>query len=121
MLIYILHCIKLRHQAIEEWQTIHLIVDNCATHNTPAIREWLACHGCFWMHFTPTGASWINQVERFFGLIIPQGIRRGSFRAVKELEEAIMQCIEAHNERSKPFVWFATPEQIFEKLADRLN
>jgi transposase len=106
---------------VVEGQTIHLIVDNYATHNTPAIRRWLARNGRFEMHFTPTGASWINQVERFFGLITSQRIRRGSFRSVKELEDAIMRYIEAHNLASKTFAWVATPEQIFEKLADSLS
>ena len=110
-----------KHCPIEEGQTIHLTVDNYATHTTPAIRKWLARKGRFEMHFTPTGASWINQVERFFGLITSQRIRRGSFRSVKELEEAIMQYIETHNDDSKPFAWVATPEQILEKLADSFN
>ena len=104
-----------------EGQSVHLIVDNYATHNTPAVRGWLARNPRFHMHFTPTGASWINQVERFFGLITSQRIRRGNFRSVKELEKAIMDYIESHNEAPEPFKWVATPEQIFDKLSDRFN
>jgi len=102
-------------------QEIHLIVDNYATHNTPAVRKWLLRHPRFQMHFTPTGASWINQVERFFGLITTQRIRRGNFRSVKELEEAIMAYIESHNESPGPFKWVATPEEIFEKLTEAFS
>ena len=104
-----------------EGQTIHLIVDNYATHNTPSVRKWLVRNPRFHLHFTPVGASWINQVERFFGLITSQRIRRGSFRSVKELKDAIMDYIEAHNKEPKPFNWVATPEQIFDKLSERFN
>jgi transposase len=99
-----------------EGQTLHLIVDNYATHNTPAVRKWLARNPRFEMHFTPIGASWINQIERFFGLITSQRIRRGNFRSVKELEKAILDYIDGHNEDPKPFNWTATPEQVFDKL-----
>lgn len=104
-----------------EGQTIHLIIDNYATHNTPSVRKWLARNPRFHMHFTPIGASWINQVERFFGLITSQRIRRGSFRSVKELEKAIMDYIDAHNTEPKAFNWVATPEQIFDKLTERFS
>jgi transposase len=104
-----------------EGQSVHLIVDNYATHNTPAVRRWLARNPRFQMHFTPTGASWINQVERFFGLITSQRIRRGNFRSVKELEKAIMDYIECHNDDPEPFKWVATPEQIFDKISERFN
>jgi len=104
-----------------EGQAIHLIVDNYATHNTASVRKWLARNPRFHMHFTPTGASWINQVERFFGLITSQRIRRGSFRSVKELVDAIMDYIHAHNEEPQPFNWVATPEQIFDKLTERFT
>lgn len=99
-------------------ETLHLIVDNYATHNTPAVREWLSAHPRFVIHFTPTGASWLNQIERFFGLITSQRIRRGSFESVKELERAICGYIEQHNDDPKPFVWTKTPEQIFDKITE---
>jgi transposase len=102
-------------------EALHLIVDNYATHNTPAVRKWLARHPRFHLHFTPTGASWLNQVERFFGLITSQRIRRGSFCSVKELEQAITDYIDAHNEAPKPFIWTKTPEQIFDKISESFN
>lgn len=101
----------------QEGETLHLIVDNYATHNTPAIQNWLVKHPRFELHFTPTGASWLNQVERFFGLITSQRIRRGSFQSVKELETAILDYIKAHNEDPKPFIWTKTADQILEKIA----
>ena len=65
---------------VQEGQSLHIILDNYATHSTEAVRKWLARHPHFHLHFTPTGASWLNQIERFFGLITEQRIRRGSFR-----------------------------------------
>lgn len=97
-------------------ETLHLIVDNYATHNTAQIRKWLAKHPRFELHFTPTGASWLNQIERFFGLLTDQRIRRGSFESTAELEKAIMDYIQTHNEEASPFVWSKTPEEIFEKI-----
>ena len=99
-------------------ETLHLIVDNYATHNTARVRKWLTTHPRFVLHFTPTGASWLNQIERFFGLITSQRIRRGSFSSVKELEKAIVDYIEQHNDDPKPFVWTKTAEQIFDKITD---
>jgi transposase len=95
---------------------LHLIVDNYATHNTPAVRKWLARNPRFHLHFTPTGASWLNQIERFFGLITEERIRRGNFTSSKQLVAAIEDYIAVHNENPKPFIWTATPEQIFDKL-----
>lgn len=104
-----------------EGETLHLIVDNYATHDTPAVRKWLARHPRFHMHFTPTGASWINQVERFFGLITSQRIRRGSFASIKELKDAIIAYIEEHNATPKPFVWTKSAEEIFEKITESFS
>ncbi len=105
----------------QEDETLHLIVDNYATHNTPAIRKWLTKHPRFHLHFTPTGASWLNQIERFFGLITKQRIRRGSFRSVKELERAILDYIEAHNENPVPFVWTKSADEIFDKITESFS
>jgi len=99
-------------------ESLHLIVDNYATHNTAAVRKWLIAHPRFVLHFTPTGASWLNQIERFFGLITSQRIRRGSFGSVKELEQAICDYIQQHNEDPKPFVWTKTADQIFDKITE---
>jgi len=104
-----------------EGESLHLIIDNYATHNTPAVRRWLARHPRFRLHFTPTGASWLNQIERFFGLITDERIRRGTFGSVKELERAIHDYIEHHNKNPRPFRWTATPEKIFDKLSESFS
>jgi transposase len=104
---------------------LHLIADNYATHKHPAVRAWLEKHSRFHMHFTPTpdrvrgrlSASWLNQVERFFGLITDQRIRRGVFKSVGELEAAIMDYLNQHNAQPKPFVWTKSAGQILEKIA----
>jgi len=96
---------------------LHLIADNYATHKHPAVKAWLARHPRFHMHFTPTSASWLNQVERFFGLITGQRIRRGVFHSVAELEAAIHDYLEHHNADPKPFVWTKSAEQILDKVA----
>jgi transposase len=119
-----------RHRAIEfrkflnaiasqvpEDLDVHLIVDNYATHKTPAIRRWFAKHPRFHVHFTPTGASWINLVERWFAILTAKQIRRGSFRSTRELERTIQHYLEVYNEDPKPFVWTKTADQILESLA----
>ncbi len=91
---------------------IHLICDNYGTHKHPAVRQWLAEHPRFQLHFTPTSASWLNLVERWFGIISQQAIRRGSFDSVAELERAITDFIADWNENAKPLVWTKTARQI---------
>jgi len=103
---------------------IHLVCDNYGTHKTPAIRKWLAEHPRFYMHFTPTYSSWINQVERWFGCITEQLIRRGDHRSVQALEADIRNWIKAWNEDPKPFIWTKTAEQILSsigRLMQRVN
>src|SRR6266516_3245554 len=89
----------------------HIIVDN-GTHKTALIRKWFAKRPRFHVHFTPTYGSWMNLVERWFAEITNKRIRRGVFRSVKELEAAIRESIEVHNENPKPFVWTKTSDQI---------
>ena len=96
---------------------LHLIVDNYATHKTPAVKRWLKTHTRFHLHFTPTSASWLNRVERFFGEITRKRIRRGVFTSVAELESAIMLYLENHNAAPKPFVWTKSAGEILEKVA----
>jgi transposase/AraC-like DNA-binding protein len=96
---------------------LHLIIDNYATHKHAAVTAWLEKHPRFHMHFTPTSGSWLNQVERFFGRITQQRIRRGVFKSLGELESAITQYLENHNETPKPFVWTASATDILEKVA----
>jgi transposase len=96
---------------------VHLIVDNYATHKTAIIRKWFAKRSRFHVHFTPTYGSWINLVERWFAELTNKRIRRGVFRSVKELEAAIRQYIEVHNEDPTPFVWTRTADQILASIA----
>ena len=95
----------------------HIIVDNYGTHKTAIIRKWFAKRPRFHVHFTPTYGSWINLVERWFAEITNKRIRRGVFRSVKELEAAIREYIEVHNENPKPFVWTKTADQILASIA----
>jgi putative transposase len=96
---------------------VHLIVDNYATHKHPNVRTWLAQRPRYHIHYTPTYSSWLNQVERWFGLITQRAIRRGSFRSVKELVEKIDAFVRQYNRSSRPFVWTATADSILAKIA----
>ena len=95
---------------------LHLIADNYATHKHPDVQAWLAKHPRFVMHFTPTSASWLNMVERFFRDISESRIRRDSFISVPDLERAITQYIEHHNQAPKPFIWTARADDILAKV-----
>lgn len=96
---------------------VHLILDNYGTHKTPLIHRWLIRHPRFHTHFTPTGASWINLVERWFAALTEKQIRRGVHRSTRELQAAIEQYIRTTNAHPKPFVWTKTADQILENLA----
>jgi transposase len=96
---------------------VHLVCDNLATHKTPAIRDWLARHPRFHVHFTPTGSSWINQVERWFGFLTDQMPRRGVHKSVQALEKDVRAWIETWNEDPRPFIWAKTAEEILDSLA----
>lgn len=95
---------------------VHLILDNYATLKHAAVRAWLARRPRYHVQFTPTYASWLNQVERWFGLITQQAIRRGSFRSVRELVQRIDLFVSHYNRSSTPFVWTATADAILAKL-----
>ena len=95
---------------------VHLILDNYATHKHLKVKEWLKKHPRFHPHFIPTSSSWLNMVERFFGKITAERIRRGAFKSVLELTEAIHSYIETHNRNPKPYVWTKTAEEIINKL-----
>lgn len=99
---------------------VHLVCDNYATHNTAEIKTWLGKHPRFHVHFTPTGSSWINQVERWFGLLTDKLIRRGVHTSVKALEDDIKAWIATWNEDPKPFTWTKTADEILNSLADYL-
>ncbi len=102
----------------EDGVTIHLVMDNYATHKTPAVKRWLTKHPRFVVHFTPTSGSWLNQVERFFAEITERRIRRGVFKTVEALEEAIESYLAEHNANPKPFRWTATADLILRKVEE---
>jgi putative transposase len=95
---------------------VHVIVDNYATHKHPRVRRWLALRPRFHVHFTPTYASWLNQVEIWFHRITQRAIRRGTFRSVKELVGKIDQFVQTSNAHAQPFVWTASADSIFAKV-----
>jgi transposase len=104
-------------KAVPAGLDVHLVCDNYGTHKTPAIKAWLARHPRFRMHFTPTSSSWINQVERWFGFLTDQMIRRGAHKSVQALEADIRAWVATWNEDPKPFVWKKTAEEILDSLA----
>ena len=96
---------------------VHVILDNLSTHKTPAVKRWLLRHPRFHLHFTPTHASWLNMVERFFGLLTEHALRRGSHDSVKQLRAAIVEYIETHNDAPTPFRWTKSADDIIASLA----
>jgi transposase len=96
---------------------LHLILDNYGTHGHERVRRWLTKHPRFVLHFIPTSSSWLNLVERWFEELSEKAVRRGAFRSVADLEQAIKEFLEAWNSNPTPFVWTATIESILEKLA----
>ena len=97
-------------------KTLHLIADNYATHKHPKVQKWLAKHPRFHMHFTPTSASWLNMVERFFRDITTERLRRGVFTSVSELVTAIDDYVAHHNTNPKPFIWTKSARDILQKV-----
>jgi putative transposase len=95
---------------------VHLVVDNYATHKHASVKWWLAINERWHVHYTPTYASWLNQVEIWFNLITQRAIRRGTFRSVKELRGKIEEYIQQYNRHPKPFAWTATADSILEKI-----
>jgi len=94
---------------------LHVVLDNVSTHKTAAVREWLDQHPRITFHFTPTSASWMNQVETWFGILTRQAIRRGSFRSVKELVARIEAFTQSWNSGASPFTWVRTADEILAK------
>jgi transposase len=95
---------------------VHLVCDNLATHKTPAINDWLAKHPRFTVHFTPTGSSWINQVERWFAFLTDQLLRRSVHKSLAALEKDVHTWITNWNQDPKPFIWRKTAEEILDSL-----
>jgi transposase len=96
---------------------VHLVIDNYGTHKTPRVRRWFARHPRFQVHFTPTSASWLNQIERWFADLTRRQIRRGTHRSTIELENAIREYLATHNKDPKPFVWTKSADEILASLA----
>ena len=96
--------------------SVHVVLDNYATHKTPAVKRWFLRHPEYHLHFTPTSASWLNQVERFFARITEDRIRRGVFTSVPQLERAIADYLAEHNENPRPFAWTADADSILDRV-----
>ena len=103
--------------AVPQDLDIHIILDNYATHKTPNVHRWLAKRPRYQLHFTPTSASWLNLVERWFAALTEKQLRRGVFRSTRELEEAITHYLEANNQHPQPFIWTKTADQILATIA----
>ena len=95
---------------------IHLILDNYGTHKHPAVQAWFEAHPRYHLHYTPTGSSWLNLVERWFAEITRKRIRRGTFRSVAELVRAIRDYIRENNKTPRPFVWTASASSILRNV-----
>ena len=103
--------------AVPQNLDVHLILDNYGTHKTPTIRRWLLRHPRYHVHFTPTSASWINLVERWFATLTEKQLRRGAHRSTAELEAALRRYLTGQNQVAKPFVWTKTADAILESVA----
>lgn len=102
--------------SVEPTLEVHVVLDNLSAHRAPVVHRWLLRHPRFHLHFTPTYASWLNLVERFFGLLTEKALRRGSHTNVPQLRAAILAYVEAHNEKGKPFKWTKTADEILDKM-----
>jgi transposase len=119
-----LRFLKLIDAAVPKDLDLHLVLDNYATHKTPAIHQWLLKHPRFYLHFTPTSSSWMNLVERWFAELTNRKLRRSAHRSVTELETDIRKWINEWNKDPKPFVWTKSADEILETLAaycERIN
>jgi transposase len=108
--------LRLIDRETEKDKDIHLIADNYATHKHPEVQAWLERHPRFKVHFTPTSASWLNMVERFFRDLTQNRLRRGVFRSVGDLITAIDEYLERHNQDPKPYIWTKSANDILEKV-----
>jgi len=103
-------------ESVEPALAIHVVLDNLSAHKAPAVQRWLLRHPHVHFHFTPTYASWLNLVERFFGLLTAKALKRGSHTSIPQLRKAILAFVEAHNENGKPFRWTKTADEILDKM-----
>jgi transposase len=102
--------------SVEPALDIHVVLDNLSAHRAPPVQRWLVRHPRVQFHFTPTYASWLNLVERFFGLLTEKALKRGSHTSVPQLRAAILAYVDAHNQRGLPFKWVKTADEILEKM-----
>lgn len=102
--------------SVEPTVDVHVVLDNLSAHKAPPVQRWLVRHPRVQFHFTPTYASWLNLVERFFGLLTEQALKRGSHTSLPQLRAAILAYVDAHNDRGIPFKWVKTADQILDKM-----
>lgn len=102
--------------AIPAYMEAHLVLDNYGTHKTTSVKAWIARHPRFHIHFTPTSASWLNQVERWFATLTEKQIRRGTHRSTRDLERAIRGYLKTNNEKPKPFIWTKSADEIMKSI-----
>lgn len=102
--------------SVEPGLDIHVVLDNLSAHRAPPVQRWLLRHPRVQFHFTPTYASWLNLVERFFGLLTDKALKRGSHTSIAQLRAAILTYVEAHNDRRTPFKWVKTADEILDKM-----
>jgi transposase len=105
-------------QAVPTGLDIHLVLDNYAAHKAPPVKAWLARHPRYHVHFTPTSASWLNQVERWFARLADKQIKRGIHRSVQQLKTDIAAFIDTHNADPKPLVWTKSADAILQTMRD---
>jgi transposase len=101
---------------VEPTLEVHVVLDNLSAHRAPVVHRWLLRHPRFHLHFTPTYASWLNLVERFFGMLTEKALRRGSHTSVAALRDAILAYVAAHNDKGRPFKWTKTADEILDKM-----
>jgi len=103
-------------ERVEPELEVHVVLDNLSAHKAPPVHRWLLRHPRFHFHFTPTYSSWLNLVERFFGLLTEKALKRGSHSSIPQLRDAILEYVSAHNENGKPFQWTKTADEILDKM-----
>lgn len=102
--------------SVEAGLAIHIVLDNLSAHKSPIVKRWLLHNPRFQFHFTPTYSSWMNLVERFFGLLTEEALKRGSHTSIPQLRDAIIAYVDAHNDDAKPFKWTKTADEILDKV-----
>lgn len=104
------------YASVEPAQEVHVVLDNLSAHKAPVVHRWLLRHPRVHFHSTPTYASWLNLVERFFGLLTEKALKRGSHTSIPQLSEAILAYVDMHNEHGKPFTWTKTADELLDKM-----